>query len=418
MFFWIQGGGFNQLSDSQVSGAGLIKAGEMDMVVVTLNYRVGPYGFLNDGDKVTPNLGLLDQRKALEWVQRHISKFGGNPDHVTMGGASAGAASVSLQLSAYGGKNMRLFHAAAAECVSFATVFTVEESLYQYNNFAIRLGCAGEDPLACIRSKSAKELQEVNQNIASPGGSAAPLYMWDPVVDGDLIQDITYNLFAEGKFVKVPTIIGDDTNGGTIFAPRNASTLAESDQFLKNQFPFLTLQQLGKINELYPNQNDTCPNPGCYWRQISDAYGDMRYMCPGIYISGMINHFGMPKSWNYRYNVEDPEQMAEGLGVRHTVEVAAIFGPENMLGAPASYFAGEKNAPAVPVVQAYWSSFIRTFNPNRFKAAGAVEWKPWNDVAKQRIVFETAGETDMEKISDDLQKKCKYFWSIGPDIRQ
>ena len=77
VFFWIQGGGLNSLSNANYNGSELIRAAEMDMVVVTHNYRVGPYGFLagkevqSNGDI---NVGILDQRKALEWVHNHISK--------------------------------------------------------------------------------------------------------------------------------------------------------------------------------------------------------------------------------------------------------------------------------------------------------------------------------------------------------
>ncbi|KAJ3527196.1 hypothetical protein NM208_g10822 [Fusarium decemcellulare] len=418
VFFFIQGGGFNSNSNPRVNGTGLIKTGDMDLIVVTLNYRVGVYGFLNDGKEVTPNIGLLDQRKGLQWVQKHISKFGGDPNHVTMGGDSAGAASVSLHLSAFGGKDEGLFHAVAAESVSFATVLTVKESFYQYENLAIRLGCT-KDVLACMRSKTVKEIQDVNTNIAYPGGPAPPLYMWTPTIDGDLIPDVTYNLFEEGKFIKVPAIMGDDTNGGTSFAPPNTATLAQSDEFLKTQFPFLTLGMLDKINALYPNQNDTCPNTGCYWRQVSDAYGQMRYMCPGIYISNALTQYGVPNSWNYRYNVEDPEQMAQGLGVPHTVEVHAIFGAG--LGGdnpPASYVDGEKNAPVIPVIQGYWTGFIRSYDPNKYRHKGSVKWETWSEKRKQRIVFETAGKTKMEKIGRDLERKCAYFASIGAEIRQ
>lgn len=391
----------------------------MDIIIVTLNYRVGPYGFLFDGDKITPNLGLLDQRKALEWVQQHISKFGGDPGHITLGGVSAGAASVALQLSAYDGKDTGLFHAVAAESVSFATVLTVEESVYQYDNFVIRLGCAGKHSLACLRRKSSEELQKANVNIPYPGSPNPPLYMWNPAVDGTLVPDVTYKLFEEGKFIKVPAIFGDDTNGGTMFTPRDTSTLGESNVFLKSYFPFLTLEHLGRINKLYPNKNDTCPNLGCYWRQVSDAYGDMRYMCPALYISSAFTNFGSANSWNYRYNVEDPDDMASGLGVQHTVEIHAIFGPEYTGGTvPKSYFEGEVNAAAVPVLQGYWSSFIRTYDPNTYRAPGSVKWETWTDKRKQRILFETGGVTRMEKVSRDQEKKCDYLTSIGVEIRQ
>lgn len=419
VFVFVQGGGFNSNSNAYVNGTGLVVAGEMDMIVVTFNYRVGPYGFLVDGEKVTPNIGLLDQRKALEWVQQHISKFGGDPGHVTLGGDSAGAASVSLQLTAYGGNDTGLFHAVAAESVSFATVLNEPEAVYQYENFAVRLGCAGIDPLACLRSKSAEDLQKVNYNIPYPGGPKPPLYMWNPVVDGNLISDVTYTLFEEGKFVRVPAIFGDDTNGGTVFTPKNASTIAESNEFLKTQFPFLTLGQLGKINELYPNKNDSCPNLGCYWRQVSDAYGQMRYMCPGIYISSALTRYEVAESWNYRYNVEDPKDMASGIGVPHTVEIHAIFGSGNGGGdAPASYLEGEINEPVTPVVQGYWASFIRSYDPNKHRHEGSVKWDAWTDKRKQRILFDTGGKTRMEKIGRDLEKKCEFFAEIGAGIRQ
>ncbi|KAH7002219.1 Alpha/Beta hydrolase protein [Ilyonectria destructans] len=419
VFVFIQGGGFNSNSNAYADGSGLINAGDMDMVVVTMNYRVGPYGFLEDGDQVTPNIGLHDQRKALKWVQKYISNFGGDPDHVTIGGASAGAASVAHHLSAYGGKDEGLFHAAAAESVSFANMLAVKDSVYWYDNLAIRLGCVGKNALACLRSKSALEIQKANYNIPYPGAPAAPIYMWTPVVDGDLVPDLTYKLFEEGKFIEVPAIMGDDTNGGTVFTPKNTSTLAESDAFLKTQFSSLTLEQLDTINNLYPNKNDTCPNSGCYWRQVSDAYGQLRYMCPGIYISNAFTKYGVLDSWNYLYDVEDPDQMAQGLGVPHTVEVNAIFGPKYAGGdPPASYVEGGVNADVTPVVQGYWSSFIRSYNPNTYRDSASVKWQTWTEKRKQRIVFKTGGATKVEKISRDLQKKCDYFATIGPSIRQ
>jgi carboxylesterase type B len=419
VYFFIQGGGFNSLSNPNFNGKGIIKASGYNIVVVTFNYRVGPYGFITDGDKITPNNGLLDQRKALEWVHNYISFFGGNPGHVVLGGDSAGAASISLQMAAYGGAATNLFHAAAAESISFATVLTVEESQYQYDNFAIAAGCAGPNSLACLRSKTAAELQAANTGSTYPGAPAPPIYPWNPVIDGDLIQNLTYEAFADGKFVKIPLIVGDDTNEGTTFTPRSTSTIGASDAFLKSQFPYLTLEQLGRINALYPNpQNASCPSTGCYWRQVSDAYGDMRYTCPGLFISSAMSKFGMPKSYNYRYNVEDPDQVAQGLGVPHTVEINAIWGPENVPGAPASYFPNATNAAVVPVIQAYWTSFIRSFDPNKYRYPGSAYWEVWSPQIQDRLLFETGGKTTMEFVDQNTRTKCGYFSSIGVAIRQ
>jgi carboxylesterase type B len=137
-------------------------------------------------------------------------QFGGNPSSVTIGGTSAGAASVDLHLSAYGGRNDHLFHAAAAESQSFGVQFTVGGSQYQYDALVSRAGCdSAEDTLACLRSLTAADLQAVNINIPSPGGGGdPPLYMYSNVIDGDFTQDFTYKLYQEGKFIKVPVIFG------------------------------------------------------------------------------------------------------------------------------------------------------------------------------------------------------------------
>ena len=248
--------------------------------------------------------------------------------------------------------------------------------------------------------------------------------MWGPVQDYDIITDLTYNAFAWGRFIRVPLIVGDDTNGGTIFAPRGATTLAESDAFLHDQFPYLGLDHLVEVNALYPNGNDeACPDRGCYWRQVSDAYGDMRFMCPAMFVSSMAAQYGgggpeQQRTWTYRYNVEDPGQMAEGLGVPHAVDVHAVFGPDNTGGGPASYRPDGVNAPVIPVVQAYWTSFIKTFNPNTLRLDESAEWETWNGNGQRRLVFQTGGPTEMETVSQESQGKCKYLTDIGADIKQ
>lgn len=422
VYFFIQGGGFNTNSNPNLNGTGLVNASGNNIIVITFNYRVGPYGFLTDGKELQGNNGLRDQRKALKWVQKYIGQFGGDPGHVVLGGDSAGAASISLHLIAYDGRDDGLFHAAAAESVSFATVLTAEQSRYQYDNLALRLGCVGNtsQTLTCLQSKSAAEIQDMNYNIPYPGAADRPLYMYNPVIDGDLIRDLTYTSFAKGNFVKVPVIFGDDTNGGTVFAPQNTSTLAQSDMFLRNQFPYLSLEQFATINSLYPNPNQTCPNVGCYWRQVSNAYGEMRYMCPGLYISNAYTKYGVPQSWAYRWNVEDPDQIADGKGVPHTVELNAIWGPFNTNGAsPLSYYPNGTNAHAVPVVQGYWTSFIRTYDPNRYRVNGSAHWVTWNSTKQGRLLFDTGGATMMEDLAgSDLMRRCEFWYDIGVDILQ
>jgi len=181
VYFFIQGGGFNTNSNSNYNGSGLVLASDKNIVVVNFNYRVGPYGFLAGQEILkggSVNNGLKDQRKALHWVQKYIECFGGDPRKVTLAGDSAGAASVNLQLTAYGGRDDGLFAGSAAESQSFAAVRLVNESQYQYDNLVIRTNCvSAKDTLACLRGLSAAELQSHNLNTPFPGAQNAPLYM-------------------------------------------------------------------------------------------------------------------------------------------------------------------------------------------------------------------------------------------------
>lgn len=116
------------------------------------------------------------------------------------------------------------------------------------------------------------------------------------------------------------------------------------------------------------------------------------------------------------WNVIDPPRAETGYGVTHTVEVNAIWGPENVNGgAPASY--STTNAPIVPVVQAYWTSFIRSFNPNTYRLAGSPEWDSWTKNGYQRLMFQT-NNTHMEEVPADQKARCAYLSSIGVALKQ
>jgi carboxylesterase type B len=112
-------------------------------------------------------------------------------------------------LTAYGGRDDGLFHAAAAESQSFGPQLTVAQAQYQYDSLVSRTGCSdSDDTLQCLRDLPIETLQAANTNIPYPGGVGNPLYMYSNVIDGNFTTDYTYKLISEGSFIKVPVIFG------------------------------------------------------------------------------------------------------------------------------------------------------------------------------------------------------------------
>jgi carboxylesterase type B len=208
--------------------------------------------------------------------------------------------------------------------------------------------------------------------------------MWSNVIDGNFTPDYTYKLYAEGKFVKVPVIFGDDTNEGTIFTPKNISDYTDMNNFLRNNWLHLDSTQLKKIDNLYP-EAEQFPGAGPYWQTAANAYGEMRYNCPGINLSSTYLQAGVP-SYNYHWDYLTPQNAANGIGVPHTDESESIW--------------GVSNNPLSPIIMSYWTSFIRSKDPNTYKLDSAPEWKTFEGM--QRIHFTNrSSQVAMESVLDD-----------------
>ncbi|KAL4723928.1 hypothetical protein ACLX1H_009575 [Fusarium chlamydosporum] len=291
------------------------------MIVVTLNYRVSSFSFLSYGDKVQPNIGLLDQRKALQWVQKYISRFGGNPKHVVLGGNSSGAASVAFHLTLYGGRDDRLFHAASAESISSSPIVSLDQAAYRGDSVMKRLGCTDGDVMACMRNRTAYEMSTASTVVPAPGSINTPISMWMPVVDGDVVRSALWDAFSQGKFVRVPTIIGATTNEGIGFTP-SVSTQTQVDSFGQAEYPTMNTTQMARIKVLYSDKAKECSDAGCLRGQLRDSYGDMRFMYSGLSFTSAMSFWMPGKTWSYWYNVQD----APGKGVGHCAEMHAIWG--------------------------------------------------------------------------------------------
>jgi para-nitrobenzyl esterase len=218
---WIHGGGFTGGQGADYDGRAFAR--DHDTIVVTVNYRVGIFGFLaatglsdTSSTKASGNYGLEDQRAALEWVQRNIAAFGGDPHRVAIVGESAGAGSVCFHTASPRSKG--LFQAAVMESGScafnFESVPTLREAETEGDEFAGSVGCAGARSAECLRSKSAEELLTAAGGTSTGGGSTLQL---GPIVDGAFVPKQPAALIAAGRFNRVPVIIGSNSDEGTTF---------------------------------------------------------------------------------------------------------------------------------------------------------------------------------------------------------
>ena len=127
-----------------------------------------------------------------------------------LSGDSAGAISITLHLTAYGGIPTNLFHAAIAESQGFGMVLNVDQAQYQYTALINRVGCQNDtDTLACLRALNIEKLQNAAFEIPYAGHSTLPLFMYGPVVDGIFLPDLQHRLFEQGRFMRnIPVVFG------------------------------------------------------------------------------------------------------------------------------------------------------------------------------------------------------------------
>ncbi|PNP39497.1 hypothetical protein TGAMA5MH_08515 [Trichoderma gamsii] len=405
VWVYIQGGGYSQNSNANYNGTEVIQQSNNGLIFVNFNYRVGALGFLasehvrKDGDL---NAGLLDQRKLLHW-------FGGNPNHVVIQGASAGGGSVTHHLTAYAAKkDNQLFVGAIPESPFWPTLRTVEAMEFQYQQLLANANCSS---LACLRGLDTQTLISASPNAPFTGAASSnplPLWYWLPVIDGDLITDHLYDNFERGHFIRVPVLVGDDTDEGTYFG-YNASTADQVQIFIKNNYPHLQDAQLNAISKAYPLAAPMAQH-AAYFPSAQAAYGESTFTCPGNTVAASVaRHFDPRRVWNYHYNVLDPDNLAQGLGVPHTFETSAVFGPGYAGGAAASYYT--TNAAIVPVTMHYFISFVTKLNPNTAKYASAPNWDPWGQGTGQRIRLQT-NDTAMEHVPLDQVARCNLWQSF------
>ena len=423
VYVYIPGGGFNLGHGTNQDMSKIIAASNGSVIGVTLAYRVAHFGFLasqeiHDAKDASVNNGLKDVYKALQWIHKYIDKFGGDSERVTITGGSAGGAAVTFMMTAYGGQgNDSLFHSVIGESASFAAVLDIPGSQYQYDNLTAEAGCNHtSDTLACLRKVDAQKLQDVSIARPFPTSDRAPVYMYNPVIDGDMVRKPTLQAFKDGEFVKVPAIIGNVQNEGSIFTPENITNSTEGFNFLRDQFPLLNETHRAKYNDLWFNGTPEGPD---FWQSVSHSYGLTRYQCTGYFLSMLLAAKGVP-SYHYNYNVPGlpVTPISKALGVTHGSESAPLFATNLK---PGSQFApGGADANFVPLIQNYWLNFVINQDPNNGTSSGATQWGTW-DAEKQELLNFEPDNIKMMNFDDPMHgrlKRCQWLSTIAIDIGQ
>jgi len=357
--------------------------GKLDkgIVVVTMYYRNGIYGFLSgeaiakDGDY---NNALRDQRAALEWVQKYIRYFGGNPDHVVIMGTSAGGASVLLQLTANDGDNYssvpgtgrkRLFHGAIAQSPASPTFFTPPQAEKFWNEVAGGINCTD---VTCVRNASPGDLYYENYPMSFPGRNSPPRWMWAPTTEpaGGMWTQPAPAAIMRGAYAKIPTIIGFTSNEGTDQVKKDTDSEGDFKSYLKDHYPLLTDEDLSILVAAYPNDRHW-PDSGRYWDAISKAQGDIRYICPTYLASNAFVHHNPVSvpTWQYQWDVMWGVDINNGFGTKHAGSVGQVM-------------VRRQNA-----ISDYFISFVKYLDPNIEREKGAPVWPRLDRETGSRLFF-------------------------------
>ncbi|MDQ0355068.1 para-nitrobenzyl esterase [Rhodoplanes tepidamans] len=378
---WIHGGGFNFGASSQpeYDGATLARQG---VVVVTLNYRLGPLGFFphrrlagEPGPAASGNFGLLDQIAALTWVRRNVAVFGGDPGNVTLFGQSAGSRSVSLLTLSPLGEG--LFHRAIAE--SGGPVVGSEYLTPAFDGdgtavatmsdrLAVRLGCAGvADEISCLRAKTAMEV--VKAADCRTGLFEDGLF-FAPVLDGTVLPRDPVAAALNGTRARVPMIVGSTGNEGTTYLRGvGGLTLRTYDAFMAARFGAAKDQALA----IFPAASDA-DVPRAIDRFITVAVNAQ----PARFMARSSERAGS-KAYLYRFTRRPNTARARDLGAFHGVDLAYVFG--NTTDADGYT---ELDRALSRQVMAYWVNFATTGNPN---GPGLPEWPVYRAVTDENLDF-------------------------------
>ncbi|MFI9403253.1 carboxylesterase/lipase family protein [Nocardia sp. NPDC052316] len=391
---WFHGGAFVVGSGDWYDPSRLVRTG--DMVVVTVNYRLGALGFLGHPsvaheDGQVGNFGLMDQQAALRWVRDNIAAFGGDPAEVTIAGESAGAMSVCDHLVSPASE--RLFHGAILQSGPCELQADRATAVAKSEQYAATLGCPGADAATaqCLRALPADKVAATPLQFTGEGGDGLP----GPIFGQPLLPEDPLAAFRAGKAAKVPVLIGSNHDEYTYFTARQTIAAEQYPQLLTAFGP-----RADAVAERYPLT--AYDQPTLAWSAVMTDY---LFVCP---IAGMAQSL-VRTGPVYAYQFADrnaaplpgvPTPPPFPLGASHAFELPYLFDLKDV-----SPPAGPAQKDLSDKMIRYWSGFVWAGDPN---GKGLPDWP--RHTGDQTLVLEPENFT----IADISRNHHCDLWSGIP----
>ena len=399
---WVHGGAYVLGSGGQPYYNGRRLAHSGDVVVVTLNYRLGVFGFL-DVPGFDSNVGLRDVLAALRWVRDNIAAFGGDPGRVTVFGESAGAGIVTTLLGIPAARG--LFAGAIAQSSPATSVYDRGRAELVTGEVMEFLGIRRGDehhladvPVPVLIAATKKVFDEVP--VRNPGRLA-----FVPIVDGELLPDYPVTLARRGRTHPVPLIIGTNKNEAALFRLMRSPLLPITPRAITSMFdqiageqPDLQLPTEEKLGSAYGAKKGSA-------RGLSIA-SDVGFRMPSVWLAE--GHNAVAPVYMYRFDYASPLMKLLLVGAAHAAELPYVWGT---LGVPQDMtlkLGGAKTAKAVSKrIRGRWVNFAATAKPAGLP--GEPEWTPYQDSDRACLIID-----HRDRIVHDVDAEIRTAWGTAP----